>query len=43
MATGPAPAALVMPAQAAPHMARQWGPPASPIKAALITKEDIIK
>jgi hypothetical protein len=43
MAPGPAPAALVMPTQAAPHMARQWGPPASPIKAALITKEDIIK
>jgi len=24
-------------------MTKQWGPPASPIKAALITKEDIIK
>jgi hypothetical protein len=35
--------AWVMPTQAAPHMAKQWGPPASPISAALSTKEDIIK
>jgi hypothetical protein len=36
-------AALVMPAHAAPHMTKQWGPPANPINAALSTKEDIIK
>jgi hypothetical protein len=32
-----------MPTQAAPHMAKQWGPPASPINAALNTKEENIK
>jgi hypothetical protein len=38
-----APGALVMPVQAAPHMARQCGPPARPIKAALTNKDENIK
>jgi hypothetical protein len=32
-----------MPKQAAPHMARQWGPPTTPIKPAVISNEDNIK
>jgi hypothetical protein len=34
------PAALPMPAQAAPHMAMQWGPPASPMSNA-VTASDV--
>jgi hypothetical protein len=30
-----APAALLIPAQAAPHMATQWGPPTTPMNKAV--------